>query len=107
MQYSSGSFDGKNDDRNMDEVDDELDDFFVEKQELQPQGVDPRRGWGFRGVHKVFDTEFYLETFSFFLDIPWIVFYVALNRTNVLISHMAIVGNSLALMIAWGDYWVV
>ncbi|KAL9450361.1 hypothetical protein AB3S75_012155 [Citrus x aurantiifolia] len=52
MWYSSGSFDGKNDDQNMDEVDDVFDDFVVEKQELQPQGVDPRRGWGFRGVHK-------------------------------------------------------
>ncbi|XP_023516115.1 single-stranded DNA-binding protein, mitochondrial [Cucurbita pepo subsp. pepo] len=30
----------------------EYDDFFNDKIELQPQGVDPRRGWGFRGVHK-------------------------------------------------------
>lgn len=61
MWYSSGSFDGKNDDQNMDEVDDVFDDFVVEKQELQPQGVDPRRGWGFRGVHKVFDIEILLR----------------------------------------------
>ena len=33
----------------------EYDDFFNDKIELQPQGVDPRRGWGFRGVHKVSD----------------------------------------------------
>lgn len=33
----------------------EYDDIFNDKIELQPQGVDPRRGWGFRGVHKVFD----------------------------------------------------
>lgn len=45
----------------MDEVDDVFDDFVVEKQELQPQGVDPRRGWGFRGVHKVFDVEILLR----------------------------------------------
>ncbi|XP_038878660.1 single-stranded DNA-binding protein, mitochondrial [Benincasa hispida] len=31
---------------------DEYDQFFNEKVELQPQGVDPRRGWGYRGVHK-------------------------------------------------------
>ncbi|MFS7919191.1 putative primosome PriB/single-strand DNA-binding, nucleic acid-binding protein [Helianthus anomalus] len=29
------------------------DDFLPEKPELQLQGVDPRKGWGFRGVHKV------------------------------------------------------
>ncbi|KAJ0441997.1 putative primosome PriB/single-strand DNA-binding protein [Helianthus annuus] len=30
----------------------EDDDFLPEKPELQLQGVDPRKGWGFRGVHK-------------------------------------------------------
>lgn len=30
------------------------DDFMAKKRELEPQGVDPKRGWGFRGVHKVF-----------------------------------------------------
>ncbi|XP_024960769.1 single-stranded DNA-binding protein, mitochondrial isoform X2 [Cynara cardunculus var. scolymus] len=33
-----------------DTIDD--DDFLREKPELQMQGVDPRKGWGFRGVHK-------------------------------------------------------
>ncbi|KAK9076971.1 hypothetical protein SSX86_005306 [Deinandra increscens subsp. villosa] len=33
-----------------DAIDDE--DFLPEKPELQVQGVDPRKGWGFRGVHK-------------------------------------------------------
>lgn len=28
------------------------DDFIDDKRELEPQGVDPRKGWGFRGVHK-------------------------------------------------------
>jgi hypothetical protein len=35
------------------ELDDEFDDFLGGRPELQLQGVDPRRGWGFRGVHKV------------------------------------------------------
>lgn len=30
----------------------EDDDFIDNKRELEPQGVDPKRGWGFRGVHK-------------------------------------------------------
>ncbi|XXG48747.1 hypothetical protein AAC387_Pa02g3108 [Persea americana] len=30
----------------------EDDDFMSNKRELEPQGVDPKRGWGFRGVHK-------------------------------------------------------
>lgn len=28
------------------------DDIIPEKQKVSPQGVDPRRGWNFRGVHK-------------------------------------------------------
>ncbi|KAL8222850.1 hypothetical protein R6Q57_020249 [Mikania cordata] len=35
----------------IDDNDDD-DDFLPEKPELQVQGVDPRKGWGFRGVHK-------------------------------------------------------
>lgn len=38
---------------NKEELDDEFDDFLGGRPELQLQGVDPRRGWGFRGVHKV------------------------------------------------------
>ncbi|KAG1355420.1 Single-stranded DNA-binding protein, mitochondrial [Cocos nucifera] len=30
----------------------EDDDFIDDKRELEPQGVDPKKGWGFRGVHK-------------------------------------------------------
>lgn len=30
------------------------DDFLPQKPELQLQSVDPKRGWGFRGVHKVY-----------------------------------------------------
>lgn len=29
------------------------DEFLTDKGNLQPQGVDPERGWNFRGVHKV------------------------------------------------------
>jgi hypothetical protein len=38
---------------NKEELDDEFDDFLGGRPELQLQGVDPSRGWGFRGVHKV------------------------------------------------------
>ncbi|KAK9291759.1 hypothetical protein L1049_019709 [Liquidambar formosana] len=52
--YSTASFDGENEKvGKINEGEEELDDeFFTAKPELQPQGVDPRRGWGFRGVHK-------------------------------------------------------
>ncbi|XP_077215253.1 mitochondrially targeted single-stranded DNA binding protein isoform X1 [Tasmannia lanceolata] len=30
----------------------EDDNFITNKKELEPQGVDPKKGWGFRGVHK-------------------------------------------------------
>lgn len=36
--------------------DDDDDDIFTDKFEVAPQGVDPKRGWGYRGVHKVFLT---------------------------------------------------
>lgn len=29
------------------------DDFVEEKKDLEPQSVDPIKGWNFRGVHKV------------------------------------------------------
>ncbi|KAJ4968919.1 hypothetical protein NE237_015620 [Protea cynaroides] len=49
--YSTVSFNDAVDDgdNNADIEDDNL---MPEKRELEPQGVDPRRGWGFRGVHK-------------------------------------------------------
>ncbi|XP_057962438.1 single-stranded DNA-binding protein, mitochondrial [Malania oleifera] len=49
---STVSFDGENDAAKNNEGEVDFDDFLGDKQELQPQGVDPRRGWGFRGVHK-------------------------------------------------------
>ncbi|KAJ9178644.1 hypothetical protein P3X46_010512 [Hevea brasiliensis] len=50
--YSTVSSNGDNGGRKDDELDEEFDDFLSEKPELQLQGVDPRKGWGFRGVHK-------------------------------------------------------
>lgn len=31
------------------------DDFLPDRPELQLQGVDPRKGWNFRGVHRVWN----------------------------------------------------
>ncbi|CAL5339522.1 unnamed protein product [Camellia sinensis] len=51
--YSTFTVDSDNDnDGKNKESEDYDDDFLAEKPELQPQSVDPRRGWGFRGVHK-------------------------------------------------------
>ncbi|MED6148109.1 hypothetical protein PIB30_050121 [Stylosanthes scabra] len=47
-----GSNDKVNDDRRYEKLDDEFDDFLGGKPDLELQGVDPKRGWGFRGVHK-------------------------------------------------------
>lgn len=52
--YSTMSFDSNNGAGKNDDVEEDFDTFLGDKAvELQPQGVDPRRGWGFRGVHKV------------------------------------------------------
>ena len=37
------------------ELDEGFDDLVGGRPELELQGVDPKRGWGFRGVHKVLD----------------------------------------------------
>ncbi|KAF5454138.1 hypothetical protein F2P56_023825 [Juglans regia] len=51
--YSTMSFNSNNGDGKNDDVEEDFDTFLGDKAvELQPQGVDPRRGWGFRGVHK-------------------------------------------------------
>ncbi|KAL3728397.1 hypothetical protein ACJRO7_033047 [Eucalyptus globulus] len=42
----------KDEEKKDDDVVDEDDGILGGKNELQPHGVDPRRGWGFRGVHK-------------------------------------------------------
>ncbi|KAL0422069.1 UNVERIFIED_CONTAM: Single-stranded DNA-binding protein, mitochondrial [Sesamum latifolium] len=56
--FSTGSFDSGNDNDNDNAragggLDIEDDDFLPERPELQLQGVDPRKGWNFRGVHRV------------------------------------------------------
>ncbi|KDP38859.1 hypothetical protein JCGZ_05016 [Jatropha curcas] len=50
--YSTMSSDGENDGLKDDELDKDFDDILGENPELQLQGVDPRKGWDFRGVHK-------------------------------------------------------
>ena len=47
---STGASEGDND---VEKNDGEEDDYDTFSNELQPQGVDPTRGWGYRGVHKV------------------------------------------------------
>lgn len=49
---STASFDGGGETLEGDESDNDL---VTEKAYSQLQGVDPGKGWGFRGVHKVFD----------------------------------------------------
>lgn len=49
MRFFSDSVEDPLGDNNVGEEDD----FIEEKRELEPQGVDPKRGWDFRGVHKV------------------------------------------------------
>ncbi|KAJ8426585.1 hypothetical protein Cgig2_018053 [Carnegiea gigantea] len=53
VSYSTASFDADNDGGRSSEVEDLHDDIIPEKQKVSPQGVDPRRGWNFRGVHKI------------------------------------------------------
>lgn len=52
--YSTGLFDSdKDNEENNDNGADIADDYSLpEKPELQVQGVDPRKGWNYRGVHK-------------------------------------------------------
>ena len=61
LWFSTESSDHNEDGKN-DEVE-EYDDLLGEKSEaaMQPQGVNPGKGWQFRGVHKVFDTSLQLR----------------------------------------------
>ncbi|XP_022135640.1 single-stranded DNA-binding protein, mitochondrial [Momordica charantia] len=52
LWFSTGVSESDNDVEKNNREEEEYDDMFDDKVELQPQGVDPRRGWGFRGVHK-------------------------------------------------------
>lgn len=50
LRFFSASFMDPPEDNNEKEDDD----IIEEIRELEPQGVDPKKGWDFRGVHKVF-----------------------------------------------------
>lgn len=53
---STESFGSEGENGKDDKSEEEIGDILGVKEEskLQPQGVDPKRGWGFRGVHKVY-----------------------------------------------------
>ena len=51
--YSTASFNSDNEEGKNDKVEDEFDDLLGDKRESRFQGVDPRKGWEFRGVHRV------------------------------------------------------
>lgn len=50
--YSKGPFDDNNEETNNESVEIGDDDFLKGRPEMELQGVDPRKGWNFRGVHK-------------------------------------------------------
>ncbi|XP_022742923.1 single-stranded DNA-binding protein, mitochondrial [Durio zibethinus] len=55
MWCSTGSLDSENDEGKDGEIEDVIDDFLgdkSDKREPQLQGVNPGKGWNFRGVHK-------------------------------------------------------
>ncbi|KAH6772535.1 mitochondrially targeted single-stranded DNA binding protein [Perilla frutescens var. hirtella] len=54
VSFSTGSFDSgdKADNEGADGVEMGDDDFLPQRPELQLQGVDPRKGWNHRGVHR-------------------------------------------------------
>lgn len=45
-----------NDNLKNNAIDEEVEDFLDHQPGMQLQGVDPKRGWNFRGVHKVLST---------------------------------------------------
>lgn len=60
LWYSTTSSGSDNDERldnndklKNDPIEEEIDDFLGGQPSLQLQGVDPKKGWNFRGVHKV------------------------------------------------------
>ena len=57
QRFSTGSFGKENGDEKNGDVGEDYEDLIGGKldSELEPQGVDPGKGWHFRGVHKVCD----------------------------------------------------
>lgn len=54
--YSTGIFDSDKDNDDGSDIADVL-----QKPELQAQSVDPKKGWNYRGVHKVNDLYFVIQ----------------------------------------------
>ncbi|KAJ6876462.1 hypothetical protein NC651_029451 [Populus alba x Populus x berolinensis] len=50
--YSTVSFNSDNEEGKNDKVEEEFDDLLGDRRESRFQGVDPRKGWEFRGVHR-------------------------------------------------------
>ncbi|KAJ6974213.1 hypothetical protein NC653_030333 [Populus alba x Populus x berolinensis] len=50
--YSTVSFNSDNEEGRNDKVEEEFDDLLGDRRESRFQGVDPRKGWEFRGVHR-------------------------------------------------------
>lgn len=65
MWYCSRLDESDNDDKKNEEIEDEFDNYVGQKAELVPQGVNPRKGWSYRGVHKVF----FIFYFYYFVEI--------------------------------------
>lgn len=55
LHYSTDSSVTDNEGDNGEQLEEHFDELLGEKPRLQPQGVDPKQGWNFRGVHKVSD----------------------------------------------------
>ncbi|PRQ57217.1 hypothetical protein RchiOBHm_Chr1g0345881 [Rosa chinensis] len=56
LWYSSSSTDSDTNDTKKVGAEEDFDDFlrWLERYEMEARVVDPKRGWGFHGVHKVF-----------------------------------------------------
>ncbi|KAG6750417.1 hypothetical protein POTOM_044910 [Populus tomentosa] len=50
--YSTVSFNSDNEEGKNDKVEEDFDDLLGDRRESRFQGVDPRKGWEFRGVHR-------------------------------------------------------
>ena len=103
---STMSFDGDNDGVKNDDLEEDLNDLLGDKTDLQPQGVDPRKGWGFRGVHKVFDINFELRNIMC-LSGNWIALlhftYFSRVWSKSLVLTTVEIYDSWTLRMVWGD----
>lgn len=86
------------------------DDFLAEKPELQLQGVDPRKGWNFRGVHRVRawchmwkDTDFLESYDSFGKIVIALIVICQILRYQFFIANMLFFIN----IVDWWYYWSI